>query len=47
MTFDIRAENTTPMMGGTNLAIHHPDTLIGDLEPDLAAQTDDKADVVL
>jgi hypothetical protein len=47
MAFDIRAENMTPMMGGTNLAIHHPDTLIRDLKPDLAAQTDDEADVVL
>jgi hypothetical protein len=29
------------MTGSTNLAIHHADTLIGDLEPDLAAQPDD------
>jgi hypothetical protein len=35
------------MTDSTNLAIHHPDALISDLEPDLAAQTDDYADVVL
>ena len=35
------------MKVSTNLAVHHPDTLIGDLEPNLAAQTDDQTDVVL
>jgi hypothetical protein len=29
------------MKASTNLAVHHPDTLIGDLEPYLAAQTND------
>ena len=47
MAFDIRTENRTSMMAGTNLTIHHPDTLIGHLEPDFAAQTDDQADIVL
>ena len=34
-------------MACTDLAIHHANTLIGDLKPDLAAQTNDQSDVIL
>jgi hypothetical protein len=34
-------------MACANLAIHHANTLISDLKPDLAAQTNDEPDVIL
>ena len=34
-------------MGFTNLTVHHANTLISNLEPDLAAQANDQSDVIL
>jgi hypothetical protein len=44
---DASAEMPHQRRTRTDLAVHHANTLISDLEPDLAAESNDQPDVIL
>lgn len=44
---DVSAGRRHQLRTFTDLAVHHANTLISDLKPDLAAESDDQPDVIL